>query len=706
MNARSLFLCLFLAVPIVVHADGPADNLAEKVRRVPPPGVAILAEDRAELESGAAALGREIEALRVSLKGKPALLELMPDVQIYHNAVRYALAHDEFYHISQVEVARNLLKQGAERAQTLREGMAPWTAQTGLVARGYLSKIDGSVQPYGLVVPASFVPGGAPRRLDFWIHGRGEVLSELSFINDRQRSPGEFVPSNAFVLHLYGRYCCANKFAGEIDLFEALEHAKKNYPIDDTRLVVRGFSMGGAGCWQFAAHYPGVFCAAAPGAGFSETADFLKVFQKEEVKVAWYEQKLWHMYDCTDYALNFFNLPTVAYSGEVDSQKQAADIMEKAMAAEGLKMTHIIGPKTAHSYEKNAKIEINRRIDSIAAKGRDPLPEHVRFTTWTLRYNQSHWVTVDGLEQHWERARVDADIDDETDSFKVTTKNVSALTLTIPSGHYPFPINKRAKVALDGQKLDAPLAETDRSWKVSYSRVGKKWMLSSGLVSTAAADAVRVSSAPGEKWAPTTGLVNPEGTFKPSLAKRHGLQGPIDDAFMDSFLMVHPTGPALNEKVGAWAAAEEAHAIDHWRRQFRGEARVKDDSAVTDEDIAAHNLVLWGDPASNKVLAKIADKLPIKWDAQNVRLGAQVFASANHVPVLIHPNPLNPKKYIVINSGFTFREYDYLNNARQISKLPDFAIVDVSKPVTPRLPGGIATAGFFGENWGLPAAGK
>ena len=181
MNARSLFLCLFLAVPIVVHADGPADNLAEKVRRVPPPGVAILAEDRAELESGAAALGREIEALRVSLKGKPALLELLPDVQIYHNAVRYALAHDEFYHISQVEVARNLLKQGAERAQALREGKAPWTAQTGLVARGYLSKIDGSVQPYGLVVPASFVPGGAPRRLDFWIHGRGEVLSELSF---------------------------------------------------------------------------------------------------------------------------------------------------------------------------------------------------------------------------------------------------------------------------------------------------------------------------------------------------------------------------------------------------------------------------------------------------------------------------------------------------------------------------------------------
>ena len=75
--------------------------------------------------------------------------------------------------------------------------------------------------------------------------------------------------------------------------------------------------------------------------------------------------------------------------------------------------------------------------------------------------------------------------------------------------------------------------------------------------------------------------------------------------------MVRPTGPALNEKVGNWAAAEMQHAVDHWRRQFRGDARVKDDKDVTDADIAAHNLILWGDPGSNAVLAKIAGKLPV-----------------------------------------------------------------------------------------------
>ncbi len=64
-------------------------------------------------------------------------------------------------------------------------------------------------------------------------------------------------------------------------------------------------------------------------------------------------------------------------------------------------------------------------------------------------------------------------------------------------------------------------------------------------------------------------------------AKRHGLQGPIDDAFMDSFIFVRPTGKALNDKVGAWAQSELDRAIVEWRKVFRGDVRVKDDTAIT-----------------------------------------------------------------------------------------------------------------------------
>ena len=93
-------------------------------------------------------------------------------------------------------------------------------------------------------------------------------------------------------------------------------------------------------------------------------------------------------------------------------------------------------------------------------------------------------------------------------------------------------------------------------------------------------------------------------------------------------------------------------------------------------------------------LSVLADK--------GVVVGDKTYEAGTHVPVLIFPNPLNLQKYVVINSGFTFREYDYLNNARQVSKLPDFAVVDITTPVNSRYPGKIVRAGFFSEQWGLP----
>jgi hypothetical protein len=672
VKARIVVILSLLAIISRAHGDGAGDNIPDKVRRIPPPGIAVPAADRAELTAGIDALGKEIEALKEALKDRPTLRALLPDVQIYHNAVRYALKYDEFFQPGEIAVAKAHLKQGMERAQALRAGKAPWATGTGLVVRGYVSRIDGSVQPYGLVVPASYNPDTPYRhRLDIWFHGRGETLSEVNFIDGRQRSPGEFTPPHTFVLHPYGRYCNANKFAGEIDLLEAFDHVRTHYPIDDNRVLVRGFSMGGAACWQFATHYASMWAGAAPGAGFSETPDFLKVFQKETLQPTWYEKKLWHLYDCTDYALNLFNCPVVAYSGANDIQKQAADQMEKALAWEGIKLVHLIGPGTGHSYHPAIKDEISRRMDRIAGRGRNPIPAHVRLATWTLRYNRMFWITVDGLEHHWERARVLADVIG-VNRIKVDTANVSALTFFMPAGMCPLDVSQVPHIILDGQQLDAAPVLSDRSWTAHFRKNGAEW-----------------ASAPDAD----------DGT----LRKRHGLQGPIDDAFMDSFLMVFPSGKPFHDKVGAWVQTESKHAIEHWRWQFRGDARVRKDSAVTDADIASHNLVLWGDPSSNQVMAKVAESLPIRWTKEGIFLRDKQYPVDHHALVMIFPNPLNPKRYVVLNSGFTYREYDYLNNARQVPKLPDFAVVDVSVAPTSRAPGGIAAAGFFGEGWELPA---
>lgn len=649
---RLLFACL-LASPCLAADPQP-------VRRVPPPGIAISDKDRADLASGAEALAKRIASAKSSLITRPQAVAQLPDVQIFHKAVDWALRHDEFFDAKQVAVAKKLLDVGRQRADEFRDGKTSWDASTGLVVRAYCSKIDGSVQPYGIIVPEDWKPGDTrPRPLHFWCHGRGEKLSELDFLNQRMTNPGEFTPPGAFVVHLYGRYCCANKFAGEIDLFEALENARQHYPIDMDRLVVRGFSMGGASAWQFATHFASIWAAAAPGAGFAESKEFLKLGTSPDKPLPpQWEQTLWRWYDSTLYAANLANCTTVAYSGEIDGQKQAADIMIRYLTEEGLTIPHIIGPGTAHKYHPEAKPQIEEIVTAAVQKGRDPEPKKVRFTTYTLVYPRMAWVEIAGLAKHWERADVSAELG--PDRIVATTRNVTAVRFDPPSGSAAV-----KKVVLDGQELPA-----------AWSKDGARFHMDAG------------------RWAP-----GPIATPKGTLAKRPGLCGPIDHAFMDSFVFVTPTGRSTNQSMEEWTRSELDRAIAQWRQVFRGDARVIRDTSVTPTDIAGSNLVLWGDPNSNALIRRILDKLPIKWDIRGVNLGGQSYDVKHHAPVLIYPNPLNPDRYVVINSGFTFREAAALNNAQQTPKLPDWAVVDLRTPPDAYWPGKIVATGFFDERW-------
>lgn len=656
----------------VVRADGPGDNQAESVRPVPPPGVAIAERDRAELTAGAASLARELAALDAALTNRPAVRARLADVQVLHKAVDWALRYDEFYDATnEVTAARGLLALAGERTEQLRAGGTPWLAATGLVVRAYRSRIDDSVQPYGLVVPASYQPNSPHRwRLDVWFHGRGEKLTELNFIRERLSSPGEFTPPDTIVLHPYGRYCNANKFAGEMDLFEALEDVQRTHRIDPDRIFVRGFSMGGAACWQFAVHHADRWAGAAPGAGFAETKEFLRVFQNEAVAPPAWEQKLWHWYDAPDYAANLFHCPVVAYSGEQDKQKQAADVMAAALAAEGMDLVHVIGAGMGHRYDAVSKAEIERRLAEVARRGRDPWPRRVRFTTWTLRYNRMFWVQVDALDEHWQRARVEAEVVDER-NVAIRTENVAALTVDMPAGTPLLDPAKATVFELDGRRLSVAAVHSDRSVRAAFVRTATGWQ-------------------------PAGGEAAPAG-------KRHGLQGPIDDAFMERFLFVRPTGSSPHGASHAWVRAEMERALSEWRRQFRGEALVRDDTGVTEADAREANLIVWGDPHSNRWLGGHLHGLPVRWTNGQITLGRHQFPAGSHQAALIFPNPANPRRYVVLNSGFTFRPYDYLNNARQTAKLPDWAVLKVEARLAGSRPD-VAAAGFFGEDWGLAQA--
>jgi dienelactone hydrolase len=631
------------------------------VKQAPPPGIAVSPEESAKLESELQSLGRRTEQLRSALAGKPER-RFLADVEVFHKAVRYALRYGEFFKTQELASAQAQLALGNQRAQELENGRPRWSAATGPLVRGYFSRIDGSVQPYGLFVPADWTPEDrALRPLYLWFHGRNDTLSEVAFIAGRLKAKPEFAPARAFELHLYGRYCNASKFAGETDAFEAMADVVAQYPIDPERIAIMGFSMGGASVWHLAAHYASRWAAASPGAGFAETAIYAKVYDNKQALPRPWEKTLFHLYDATDYAANLANTSLIAYSGEKDPQKQSAEIMAQAMAKEGLTLEQLVGPNTGHQYEPDTKKELSKRMDVAMARGRSAVPAHVRLVTYTLRYHQMAWVTLDALETHWARAEIEAQMLPDRKAIQVTTKNIAAFTLT------PFTRGDYPEVIVDQQSLTGP--RYWNGWTAHFQKARGRWRVANGV---------------------------PRG-----LMKRHGLSGPIDDAFMDSFLFVRPTGQARHAEVGAWTTREFERAIVEWRRVFRGDVRVKDDRAVTAEDIATCHLVLWGDPAANSMLAKVLKQLPLRWTDKTLQLGSHTLSAAQHVPILIYPNPLNPSRYLVLNSGFTFRQGSTTSNSLQTPKLPDWALIDLSLPSDQRWPGGVVDAGFFDDHWRL-----
>src|ERR1051326_7672982 len=210
---------------------------------IPPPGVPVPEADQRQLRTAISHLATRIDATKTNPH--------IPAVQIFLKAAQYALDGNEFFTAEEIFKAKELLRLGSDRMSAIEHGDAPWTRSAGLVVRGYVSRIDGSVQPYGLVVPSSYSPDQPHQwRVDAWFHGRSETLSEVKFLWARLHNPGQFTPRDTIVLHLYGRYCNASTFAGEVDFFEALDDVRKHFNVDDNRILVRGFSMGGASAWH------------------------------------------------------------------------------------------------------------------------------------------------------------------------------------------------------------------------------------------------------------------------------------------------------------------------------------------------------------------------------------------------------------------------------------------------------------------------
>lgn len=591
------------------------------------------------------------------------------DADIFLKAVRFAIEFHEWYDKKpedNLKKARALLAEAASRIQALKNGKSPWLEGTGMKVLGFYSRIDGSPQPYGAEIPAglNYGAGRKPVPMWIWLHGRSDTGTDLHFIADKMKGKGgPFKPANAIVIHPFGRYCNGWKSAGETDVLEAKAYATKRFNIDENRIALAGFSMGGAGAWHLGAHFADQWACVHTGAGFVDVKRYQKL--TPEKFPPWYEQKLWGVYDVPDYARNFLNVPLVCYSGEIDAQRDSAEYMMEVLGKEGLHPPHLIGPGMPHKYHPETIKEVQKLIEAAVAKGRNPFPKKVVLQTRCLKYNRMYWLTIGALAHEWEDARLEGEIDDAKKEIRITAKNVLMFHCPTPQGDF-----EGYKVIINGVVAEGNAAR-------GYVFVG----------ANANGQARWVSAGRGESFA-----IGKKGWEA---------SGPIDFAFQDRFVIVLPDQAGRYPKVDQWVKVESQHFIKRWRGLMRGDPLVIKASELNEN--VRGTPVLWGDPTSNSQIRRIQEHLQSKWQGDKLIMGSQSFDASTHVVMGVQAwgDSVQAKSTVVayLNSGLTFREAHDKTNSLQNPKLPDWAILDISQPPNPERAGKVVAADFFDENW-------
>lgn len=271
-----------------------------------------------------------------------------------------------------------------------------------------------------------------------------------------------------------------------------------------------------------------------------------------------------------------------------------------------------------HAYKPYEDLDELKQILAWAkSKRRNPWPKRVRYATWNLSWHRAFWFSIERMANPALAAQIDAEVK-PGNRIEVKTWNVAEYKLDL------------SDKLLD---MDRPVTVTTNG-KPSYS---------GPLRSELRIEVVKL----------------PEGRFAKSPAMPGGILAQVDRSFYArsdggglkmpgrKWIWVRPTGGdgATRQKLNGW-----------WPEWAVA------DTDLTDEDLARANLFVFGGPDLNRLTARIAGDLPVKFGHGRFSIGSRVYDRPSHAVKFIHPNPFAPERYVVVyafNDAVTFAENQF-----------------------------------------------
>ncbi len=563
-----------------------------------------------------------------------------------------------------IKWTRDQLKRIHDDLFHLRQGRDPFPAKRGEIMKAYYSDVDGSWQTYGVAVPNDY-KGDVPYPLIVKLHGHGG--------NRPYQGYPAHVAADYIVVAPHGRGSMDYMLTAEDDALNVIREVQRDYRIDPERIFLEGVSMGGTGSWNLGAKFPDLFAVAAPVCGNTNNESFL-----EDRPVPWTPSKQFqalHDYlqaviDPLSYGENLLNLPVFCSHGKLDDivRVSHARKMTDKLKKLGYQSIYQEFPNVGHGGFPREMWDARWRF--MHPQKLVKSPKKIRFRTPRLRYPGSYWLQIGQLDQFGKFADVTAEQVVEK-TVRVECSNLKEFAILLKK--LPKPPKEKLTVWINsnkafegdpwkaGREESLPLRHADGIWSVKASQ--------------------------------------------PGMFKRNGIEGPVHDAYVSPFVLVYGTvseDPIWNKI----ARDEVTQFAANWHRMYNVFPRIKADTEITEKDITDLNLILYGGPAQNVISARVCSRLPIRLERDTIVLGKRRFKGPGLGARFCYPNPLNPRRYVVVsmsteplgiwqlNNRFgNFTGWMPLNNWNWY----DFAIFD-DKSATPDT---MLCSGFFGPEWNI-----
>ena len=453
------------------------------------------------------------------------------------------------------------------------------------------------------------------------------------------------------VLEPHGRGNSSYSGIGELDVLRAMQMVTQKLSVDDDRVYLIGYSMGGRGAVYLGSRHPELFAAIAPMAGTG--SDYRERMDEERI-AALTPRQLFLREAGSNFsqAEALLSTPAFVSVGDADDYDMDTDarFLAKTLQRWGYDVRYLEVPGKTHIMPLGSEDEAFRWL---LQHRREQNPQHVRVRAPDLKSAHAHWVTVEQIENWPAFAHVDAQVIDPH-TIRLNTDNV--LQVTLSPGAVLVSRRDPVRVVWNGNETGP------------HSFAG-------GSVTLCA-----------EGYAPAEGRKTPQ------------IGGPMQDVTTTPFAIVVGT-LSKDPRMRAFCRLRAEDVRGGWEDWQHVEPRYFLDTEITDEQIRQYSLILYGGPSDNLVTQKLADRLPLKIEAETITIAGQSFKATDAALGMICPHPLNPDRYVVVKAG------NSADGMFMVDRLPDeldFAIVDarIHTDDLAASPESIAiVSGFFDHEW-------